>query len=190
MRSRTGFGLRVVVGASVAVAVALTVATGGLANAATTGDTTVTFTVSAAGGLAITVPASKLLTSVAPGASTSGQLGAVTVTDARALLAPTWAASVSSTAFTTGTATTPETIPNTAVSYWSGATTAATSGMTYVPGQPLVTDAVVLSSGQTAMSLTAGSGSNSAAWNPTLIVAAPASAVGGLYTGTVTHSVA
>jgi hypothetical protein len=62
--------------------------------------------------------------------------------------------------------------------------------MTYVPGQPLVTDAVALSSGQTAMSLTAGSGSNSAAWNPTLIVAAPAGAVGGLYTGTVTHSVA
>jgi hypothetical protein len=40
------------------------------------------------------------------------------------------------------------------------------------------------------MSLTAGVGNNSAAWNPTLVVTAPAAAVTGLYTGTVTHSVA
>jgi hypothetical protein len=190
MRSRTGFVFRAIAGASVVVAVALTVAVGGTANAAP-GDTTVTFTVTAAGGLSIAVPVSKALnTTMAPGTSATGQLGTVTVTDARASLAPTWTASVVSGAFTTGTGTTPETVPASAVKYWSGATTSATSGMTYVPGQVLVTDAIAIDTLQTAMSLTAGSGSNAASWNPNLIVAVPASAVAGLYTGTVTHSVA
>ena len=42
----------------------------------------------------------------------------------------------------------------------------------------------------TAMSLTGGAGSNSASWNPTLVVNVPAAAVAGTYSGTVTHSVA
>jgi hypothetical protein len=175
-------------GATVAVAVALVVATAGSANAA---DTTTTFNVTS-GALTITAPAATLLGSAAPTTPISAQLGVVTVTDARALLAPTWAATVTSTAFTTGTATAAETIPTSDVNYWSGPTTTVTpaTGMTFVPGQPLVTDAVALSTAPTAMSLTAGVGDNSAAWNPTLVVTAPAAAVTGLYTGTVTHSVA
>jgi hypothetical protein len=62
--------------------------------------------------------------------------------------------------------------------------------MTFVPGQLLAANAVAIDTLTTAMSLTAGAGSNAASWNPTLIVAIPAGAVAGLYTGTVTHSVA
>jgi hypothetical protein len=47
-----------------------------------------------------------------------------------------------------------------------------------------------LSVPRTAFTLTLGVGDNSATWNPTLIVSVPASAVAGVYTGTVTHSVA
>ena len=36
---------------------------------------------------------------------------------------------------------------------------------------------------------TAGVGNNTATWDPTLAVAVPAAAVGGAYTGTLTHSV-
>ncbi|HYS36528.1 MAG TPA: hypothetical protein VEO01_12955, partial [Pseudonocardiaceae bacterium] len=107
MRTRTGFGLRAIAGASIAVAVALVVATGGSANAA---DTTTTFSVTS-GGLSVSAPASRLLGSAAPTVPISAQLGTVTVTDARALLAPTWDATVTSTAFTTGAATSAETIP-------------------------------------------------------------------------------
>ncbi len=31
---------------------------------------------------------------------------------------------------------------------------------------------------------------NSASWNPTLVISVPAAAVGGLYSATITHSVA
>lgn len=47
-----------------------------------------------------------------------------------------------------------------------------------------------LSVARTAFSLTGGSGTNSASWNPTLSVLAPASVVAGTYTATTTHSVA
>jgi hypothetical protein len=42
---------------------------------------------------------------------------------------------------------------------------------------------------QTVVTATAGSGDNTATWNPTVAMAVPATAVGGLYTGTITHSV-
>lgn len=180
--------LRVGAGAALAIAVALVVASGGSANAA---DSTVTFNVTT-GALAVTVPAATLLGSAAPGTPISAQLGPVTVTDARALLTPTWAATVTSSAFTTGGGTGPETIPTTDVSYWSGPATASApgTGETFVPGQLTAGDAVALSTSPTAMSLTAGVGDNSATWDPTLVVTPPTSAVGGLYSGTVTHSVA
>jgi hypothetical protein len=187
MRTGTGFGFRAVIGAAAAVAVALVVATGGSANAA---DTTTTFNVTS-GALTVAAPAATLLGSAAPGNTITAQLGVVTVTDARALLTPTWSATVTSSAFTTGLGTGPETIPTTDVLYWSGPTTATTgSGTTFVPGQPLAANAVAISTGPTAMALTAGTGNNSASWNPTLEVTPPSSAVTGLYTGTVTHSVA
>lgn len=117
-------------------------------------------------------------------------MGLVQVTDARALLLPTWTATVSSTDFTTGGATTAETIVKANVSYWSGLATATTGIGVFVPGQATALLAQSLSAPRTAYSLTSGTGSNSATWNPTLVVAVPGAAVAGTYTGTVTHSVA
>jgi len=169
---------------------------------ATTGlpgcDTTLTFAVNV-GLLEISVPATANIGSGNTGTNITGRLGGVTVTDNRAELAPTWTASVASSDFTTGTATTAETIPPADVSYWSGPATATADpgdtvgdvdAATFVPGQLTAGDAVPIATPQTAFSLTAGVGDNSATWDPTLTVAVPAAAVAGTYTGTITHSVA
>lgn len=164
--------------------------TAGTAYAATTGNTTTTFSV-AGGALAITVPPSTVsLGSGPPGTQITAQLGAVQVTDARALLVAAWTSSVTATSFTTGGGTGPETIANSAVSYWSGPATATTGLGTFTPGQANAAAAVTLATSRTAFTLTLGVGDNSATWNPTLIVSVPAAAVAGTYTGTVTHSVA
>lgn len=157
----------------------------------TTCPTTVTFTVSAGEGLEITVPDGPASIGTGdPGTQVEGQMGAVTVTDDRAALTATWVASVSATDFTTGGGTAAETIPNTAISYWSGAATATTGTGTFVPGQTNAASAVVLDQTRTAFSKTTGSGNNSATWNPTIEIDVPAQAVVGTYTGTVSHSVA
>lgn len=172
---------------SVAAGAAIVVAVAGVASAAP-GDTTVTFSVSG-GSLAISVPGSAGLGSGLPGSSVSGQLGNVTATDTRALLTASWTASVISSSFTTGGAATAETVPASAVSYWSG-TASATSGLgIFTPGQATAGQAQTLDSSRTAYGLAGGTGNNSATWNPTLVVAIPAGAVNGTYTGTVTHSI-
>ena len=51
-------------------------------------------------------------------------------------------------------------------------------------------NAVSLSNGQTAFSLSGGSGVNSASWDPTLSVSVPMSVAGGIYTAIITQSVA
>ena len=184
-RARLTVGAAVLAAATAAALVAPTAA-----QAAPSGDTTVTFTLTA-GALSITTPASAALGSAAAAAGTiTAQLGTVTVTDARGLLLGAWTTSVSATSFTTGGATGPETLANAAVSYWSGAATATTGLGVSIPGQALAGNAQDLSTSRTAFSKTAGVGNNSSAWNPTLIVTVPAAAVAGLYTGTVTHSVA
>jgi hypothetical protein len=159
------------------------------ADAATSGGTTTTFVVNS-GALAITVPATANLGSGNPGGSISAQLGSVSVTDTRALLTAAWTTSATSSSFTTGGATTAETIANSAISYWSGPATATTGTGTFTPGQANVGAAQALGSSRTAFALSAGVGNNSATWNPTIVVAVPAAAVGGTYTGTITHSVA
>ncbi|MET8158372.1 hypothetical protein ABZT47_18510 [Sphaerisporangium sp. NPDC005289] len=73
---------------------------------------------------------------------------------------------------------------------WSGPATATTGTGTFVPGQESAAAAVTLDQPRTAFSKTTGSGSNSATWNPTVIVSIPAQAVAGTYTGTVSHLVA
>lgn len=157
---------------------------------AASGTTTATFTVTG-GALAITVPPSTVsLGSGVPGSTITAQFGIVQITDARALLATSWTGSVAATGFVTGGATGPETIPAAAVSYWSGPATTTTGIGTFAPGQPNAAAAVSLGSTRTAFTLTSGVGGDSAAWNPTFIVALPAAAVAGTYTGTVTHSVA
>ncbi len=159
------------------------------ANAAPTGDTTVTFTVNG-GTLDISVPATANLGAATAGVDLTGQLGPVTVTDARALLDASWSASAISTDFTTGGGTTAETVSATDVSYWSGAATATTGNGTFNPGQATAADAVAIDTSKTAFDHAGGSGSNSAAWNPTLDIAVPAAVVAGTYTGTITQSVA
>lgn len=74
--------------------------------------------------------------------------------------------------------------------YWSGPAISTTGTGTFVPGQPTPADAVTLNLPRTAFSKTSGSGNNSATWDPSLRITLPPAAVGGLYTGVITHSVA
>ena len=115
------------------------------------------------------------------------QLGTVTVTDNRGIASASWTATVTGTAFVTGGATAPETIPLTQVTYWSGPATATAGTGTFTPGEPAAANAVDLTAPRTAFSLASGSSVNSASWNPTLSVSVPAAA--GTYTATITHSV-
>ncbi|MFL5797673.1 MAG: hypothetical protein ACJ77A_07030 [Actinomycetota bacterium] len=152
--------------------------------------TTTTFSL-VAGSLSISAPASKSLGSGATGGGTvSAQLGTVTVTDGRGTLLGSWTSSVSSTDFTTGGATTDETIAKAAATYWSGPATASTGVGTFTPGQATSGNAQDLSASRTAFSASVLVGNNSASWNPTVTITVPASAVAGTYSGTITHSVA
>ncbi len=150
----------------------------------------VTLTAAPAGALAITVPATKSLGSVPTGTSSvSAQLGTVTVT-ASGLVAPSFTATVSGTVFKTGAGTANETIPKTAILYWSGPATSVSLLGGGTPGQVDAAHAQDLSVTRPAFSGTGLLLSISASWNPTIIVNIPAAAVAGTYTGTITHSVA
>lgn len=151
------------------------------------GDTGATFTLSAGSTLAVSVPSSTVnLGSATAGAtSLTGSLGAVTVTDTRGLLAAAWTATVSSTNFTTGTATANETVSNALISYSSGSATAAAGqvgAMTPSTGLTLAAPAVA--------GVWAGVGNNTVTWTPSLTFTLLASQVAGTYAGTITHSVA
>jgi hypothetical protein len=158
-----------------------------LANSSTLGsgdpNTVVTFSVTT-GALSMTAPPTAALGSGAPGTTITGALGAVAVTDDRALLTASWTATASSTNWTTGSGTPAETIPATDVGYNPGSIT--TTGTITATGTPITlanTPAPVVTG-------TAGVGNNTASWNPNIAVAVPAAAVGGTYTGTLTQSVA
>jgi hypothetical protein len=139
-------------------------------------------------GLSITVPAAVNLGSTAPGGTISAKLGPVTVDDSSALSA--WTATVSTTDFTTGSGLPALTITRSHVSYWSGPATASSGVQTLTPGQPTATQAKSLTSPATAFSMHLGVLASTATWNPTLVISVPSAAVGGIYSGTVTHSVA
>ncbi|MEU8219616.1 fibronectin type III domain-containing protein [Micromonospora taraxaci] len=138
------------------------------------------------GGLSISVPAISTLGTVTSGTTgTSGQLGPVTVTDDRGPFSGNWVSVVSSTSFTTGSGSGAETIPNSSITYASGAALAATGVGTFVP-QP----GAVLNTPRTAAQWTGQTGgANSATWNPTLLVTIPSGVVVGDYAAVVTHSV-
>jgi large repetitive protein len=140
--------------------------------------------------LSITVPSTVSLGSATPGSTLSAQLGPVTVLDQRGLSNAHWTATVSTTSFTTGGASGPETITAPNVSYWSGPATSTTGAATTTPGQTSAAAAQALSASRTAFTSASGNGFTIAAWNPTLVVTIPAGAVVGTYTATVTHSVA
>ena len=144
------------------------------------GPTTATFTVTN-GALTITTPDSVNLGSGAPGTTIGPTaLGTVTVNDNRASATASWAATVSSTDFTSGS----QTIPATAATYTTG--TVSSTGTITITSVPSLT---LEGASQTVVTATAGSGDNSATWDPTIAMAVPASAVAGLYSGTITHSV-
>lgn len=141
-------------------------------------DTMVTFTVTS-GALTMTAPGAANLGSGAPGTTVGAPIGLVTVTDNRALLSAAWTATASSTDFINGA----NTIPATDANYDAGALT-HTGTITVT-----ATDITLANTPQTVVAGTAGSGDNSASWNPTISVAIPASAVGGTYTATLVQSV-
>jgi hypothetical protein len=145
-------------------------------------DTTVNFTVTS-GALSMSAPVSVDLGAGAPGTTINGNLGAVTVTDDRALLSASWTATAAASDWTTGAATPPETIPATDVGYDPGSIT--TTGTITATGTPITLSGTATP----VVSGTSGVGDNTASWDPALAVAVPASAVGGTYTGTLTESV-
>jgi hypothetical protein len=160
-----------------------TLAAGLTASPAGAADTATTFELTA-GGLAISAPKTADLGEAAVGsAAVSGKLGPVTVTDDRGALVAAWTATVSSTDFTTGSATPGETVPK--------------RNLLYTPGLPTASNPTVGAFVPTAGALglplpvyvAATTGNNFATWNPTVTITLPAQAVAGTYTGTITHSV-
>lgn len=156
------------------------------AAADTTGGSTATVTVQG-GVLGITVPADAgnlgvpRPDTVAAG-TISGALGQVQVTDARGAVAGSgWLVTVIATAFTppSGPA-----IAASAVSYSAGPIVKVGTA-TYVADDPGNLTGVV-----PAVTATGITGDNSATWNPTITVAVPGGAIAGVYTATITHSVA
>ncbi len=137
-----------------------------------------------AGELSISAPANAFLGTAFPGGAIDASLGTVQVTDDRGFGAG-WTATVSATDFTTGGATTAETIPADDVSYSITAltSTSGTANFTFTP-------ATILNAGpQPIVSATSVGSNNSASWNPAISLTVPPDAVGGPYTATITESV-
>ncbi|MEU8331181.1 fibronectin type III domain-containing protein [Micromonospora sp. NPDC048839] len=138
------------------------------------------------GGLSINVPAITPLGTVTSGTTgVSGHLGPVTVTDDRGPFSGQWVSLVSATNLTTGSGSGGETIPNSNITYASGAPLAATGVGTFHPQPGAVLDMPQLAAG---WSGPAGD-PNSVTWNPTLWLAIPSTVVVGDYVTVVTHSV-
>jgi hypothetical protein len=155
------------------------------ASAAGPGQSAATVTVTG-GALSITVPtdAGNLGTRADSvlGGIISGPLGVVQVNDARSAAAGSgWVVSVISSAFTppSGPA-----IAASAVSYTAGTITKVGTA-TYTANDP-----VNLTGVAAAVTATGITGDNSATWNPTITVTVPGGAAAGVYSATITHSVA
>jgi hypothetical protein len=150
-------------------------------------DATQTFTLTiAAGSLSISVPATANLGSGTLGTTTSGQLGSVQVIDNRGSPTASWTVTVTTTTLTFSG----RTVPLANLQYWSGPTTATTGTATFTPGQANAGSKQDLTTGRTAFTMTAGNSTNSATWNPTIVVTVPLTVIPGGFTGTITHSVA
>ena len=158
------------------------------AQASSSPDTTTTFGVTG-GSLSINTPDTAPLGAMTVGTAThvSASLGTVTVTDDRAPLAGSWTASVASSAFTTGGADARRDHPRRRRHLCprhrhrpTGIVTPAAG-----PGGALGGDTAL-----TAFSASAETGISSVSWAPTITVTPPSSAVAGIYSGTITHSVA
>ena len=145
-------------------------------------DTTTTFEIVAAGGLAINAPGAADLGTVNSGAATvSGQLGDVTVTDERGALLGNWTATASSTEFAHEGTDRSQDIAALNATYLAGVVTNTGLGVSAGVGGNLEVGAIAASR--------VGAGNNSSTWDPTITVALPQQAVVGTYTATITHSV-
>jgi hypothetical protein len=168
----------------VAVGVTSVVALAGFAGSAHADDTTTTFAITA-GSLAIAVPVSATLGTVAAGApSTTGSLGLVTVTDTRGAVDNSWSTTASSSEFISGTYADPLLRPGAqkvaiaSVGYVTGVGTATGGGTgTFTPASALG-----------AVAWVGGSGVKTTTWNPTITLTLRSDQVAGAYTGTITHS--
>jgi len=163
------------------------------AGPASAADTSVTFSITG-GGLSITAPSGPVILTagsslLATGTTVSGQLGSTTVTDARGLLAGSWKVVMTSTDYSDGATPTPHTIPATAATAYSGATTATTGVAVILPTTALVSTSNLGGTGTQILSASATAGGNSATYNPTVSIAVPSTAVATTYTGTITQTV-
>jgi hypothetical protein len=139
-----------------------------------------------AGALAISAPTGSISlgTQVVSNGSISlgGPLGVVTVSDQRGG-ATTWTASVISTAFTPIPAATAVAAVN--LSYTAGAITASSA----VVGTAVAVTTTNLT-GVTPVVTGVSTGISTASWDPTITVLVPANFAPGVYSATITHSVA
>lgn len=138
------------------------------------------------GALLITVPADAgslgSRANTVNGGTISGPLGEVQVNDARSAAAGSgWVASVISTAFTPSSG---PAIAASAVSYTAGSISKVGTA-TYTANDP-----VNLTGQSAAVTATGITGDNAATWNPVIHVAVPGGTAAGVYTATITHSVA
>jgi hypothetical protein len=157
--------------------------------------TPVTFEVTTTGTLGVTVPTGPVdLGTGAVGTTIGsiGDLGAVTVTDNRAVNPASWTVTVYSTNFV-NSVTAADVIPVGDATYLTGPVTAT-------PGQSLGSTAVSVNgttaialrngpTGQSVVTETGFDGDNSTQWTPEIDLAVPATAVFGTYDATITHSV-
>ncbi len=151
-------------------------------------DTDATFTITAAGSLSITPPASTVdLGSVSSGTTSfTPSLGTVTVTDGRAAPVATWTATATGTHFDLQGAgadpanVTTHRVANTAITYTAVPSVTSGVGVATPTAGTLAVGATVAF---------AGNGSNSVTWNPTLTMTLLPGQAAGTYAGTITHSV-
>jgi len=171
------------------------------APAAPAAATPVTFEVTTTGTLSITSPAgpidlgtgavgTTIGNAATVGPPNTGNFGAVTVTDNRALNPASWTATVTSTNFVNAS-TSADVIPAGDATYLTetvGATTGSTLGTTAVSVNDTTT--IPLGTGpQNVVTETGFDGDNSTQWTPEIQLNVPATAVLGTYDATITHSV-
>lgn len=166
------------------VASTITALAAGLGFAAPAGAATpTTFTVTG-GALTISAPTASVslgtLGTSNTSSNVSGQLGVVTVSDLRGGTT-TWVASVIATAFTPVPANTA--IPAADITYSAGTVTQSANVVAAEVAAPDLTGVSPVVNG-------ASTGVSSASWNPTISVFIPANFAPGVYSGTITHSVA
>lgn len=126
-----------------------------------------------------------LLSSLGVASDASGQLGTMSVVDARVGLVTSWTSTVSWTDFSLSGASGPsEIIEDENLRYSSGAATTTGTG-TFTPQLIPVQDGATAATYLGVLQL---SGSNTVQWNPTIYIDLQ-DEVAGTYSGTITHSV-